>query len=390
MHNLILERGVYNRLYSFLNLRNILNNSQFGFRTGHSTSSALVDFTCQVSQVFDKSEVMMGLFLDLSKAFDTLDHNIILAKLSNYGIRGVLLNWFKSYLSNRKQFVKIKGNTSSMQTVVCGVPQGSILGPILFILSINDMCNISDKLKYILFADDTSVFMSHKNIQSLQQDFGNEINKLLHWLSLNKLILNVNKTNYMVFTKQKIDFNEVDLQVNNHEFKRVSVNKFLGIEIDSKLTWNEHTGAVCNKISKNTGILKKLRFLPKCVLRMLYNTLILPHLYYCSEVWAMTSQTNLNRILKMQKKAIRVISNSHYRAHSKPIFYNLKLLNVFDICEYHIAVFMYLCRNESLPCALSFDGPKIWNSIPINIRNCKSLLTFKRKYKMYLIESYVL
>ena len=228
----------------------------------------------------------------------------------------------------------------------------------------------------------------------------------------------------MVFTSKKINFDEIKLQVNNHNIQRVSVHKFLGIEIDSKLTWNEHTVVVCNKISKTIGVLSKLRFLPTCILRTLYNTLILPHIYYCAEVWAMTSQTNLNRIMRTQKKAIRLISNSHYRAHTKPLFYQLKILNIFDICNYHIAVFMYLCHNELLPCAIQnyfklnssihkyatrnasnyhlpkirtsvmkrsilFDGPKLWNSIPVTIRNCRSLQTFKQKYKMYLIESYV-
>ena len=159
---------MYNRLYAFLTKCNIINNNQYGFRAGHSTSCAIIDFIHKVASAKDNNEVMLGLFLDLSKAFDTLNHHILLVKLYQYGIRGIDLDLFKIYLLHRHQFVSIANVKSNYQEIKCGVPPGSILGPLLFILYINDLPSVSRIIKSILFADDTSIFLSHQNIQSLQ------------------------------------------------------------------------------------------------------------------------------------------------------------------------------------------------------------------------------
>ena len=153
----IIEKCMYNRLTNFLEKNNILSTSQYGFRSGHSTSTALLDLVNKVSFALDSHKILIGLFLDLSKAFDTLDHSILIRKLHNYGIRGILLKLFESYLNNPKQFVICNNLSSEFQNVQCGVPQGSILGPLLFLIYMNDICNVSEKLKYILYADDTSL-----------------------------------------------------------------------------------------------------------------------------------------------------------------------------------------------------------------------------------------
>ena len=153
----------------FLDKCNIIIDNQFGFRPKYSTSFALVDFLYNVLNALDRKEITIGLYLDLSKAFDSLDHHILVDKLYCYGFRGIVHKWFKSYLSNRKQFITSDGCKSQLMTIRCGVPQGSILGPLLFILYVNDICNVSEQLKLILFADDTSVFMSNIDINVLQQ-----------------------------------------------------------------------------------------------------------------------------------------------------------------------------------------------------------------------------
>jgi hypothetical protein len=163
----VFEKVIFNRLLHYLDLRNILCNSQYGFRKNHSTFMSLIDMYDRISLAVDKIEFSIGIFIDLSKAFDTLDHCILLRKLEHYGIRGVALDWFKSYLSNRTQCVALNGVTSSFKTITYGVPQGFILGPLLFILYINDIVNCSDLLLFILFADDTNLFFSCSDIKQL-------------------------------------------------------------------------------------------------------------------------------------------------------------------------------------------------------------------------------
>ena len=181
-----LEKVVYSRLYNYLCKLEILCDNQFGFRKNHSTLLALIDLYEKISLALDRNEHAVGVFLDLSKAFDTVDHNILLDKLEHYGIWGVALDWVRSYLSNRLQFVQFNGHSSSPQTICCGVPQGSILGPLFFLLYINDLSNVSTVVELILFADDTNLFMSHKDPVYLATSLNSELNKLSAWFKANK------------------------------------------------------------------------------------------------------------------------------------------------------------------------------------------------------------
>ena len=198
----ILERIMYNRLIDFVKNNKILHKYQFGFRENHSTNLALIMLIDKIVNARDNGESVLGVFLDFSKAFDTVNHEILLNKLQKYGIRGKCNNWFESYLSNRKQCVCFNGVTSNLQSVQCGVPQGSVLGPLLFLLYINDIKNISSMLFTLLFADDTNVFIHGKDINALFDNMNNEMLKIVQWLNVNKLSINIKKTNYMVFTKK--------------------------------------------------------------------------------------------------------------------------------------------------------------------------------------------
>ena len=187
------------RLYEFLELHNILFLNQFGFRKFHSTSHSLVEITEEIKESIDNGKYGCGIFIDLKKAFDTVNHKILLSKLEHYGIRGSLLKWFESYLTNRTQYVFLNGVSSDTMSMSCGVPQGSVLGPLLFLLYINDLPNISDKLKFFLFADDTNIYYESDNLKSLEKIVNQELKSLSLWLNVNRLALNVSKTNFVIF-----------------------------------------------------------------------------------------------------------------------------------------------------------------------------------------------
>ena len=291
--------------------------------------------------------------MDLSKAFDTLDHNILLHKLRHYGIKGSALSWFKSYLSNRYQYVEINGIKSNTQCLRTGVPQGSVLGPLLFIIYMNDIPNSSSMLKFILFADDTSLLdtinlsISPNDNDSLIQSLNTELSKIYDWLAVNKLSLNISKTKFMIFHHpNKLIPQNLQIKINETFIERVSEFCFLGLVLNENLNWKTHVDKISNKISKYTGILNRLKhFLPKNILRTLYCSLIQSQLNYCILIWGF----DCKRIEKVQKKSIRVITCSRYNVHTEPLFKSLRLLKINDLFELNILKFHYRMQHEKLP-----------------------------------------
>ena len=213
--NKIFERLMHNRLTKFLEKHEILYPQQFGFQKRKSTTQAILNLCDQLTNAIENKEFSRCIFLDLAKAFDTVDHEILLSKLSHYGIRGTALDWFKSYLSDRTQKVYINGFLSESRNVTHGVPQGSVLGPLLFLLYINDMPYCSEILKFHLFADDTSIFFSHKNQHELEIIVNNELKKVSDWLSANRLTLNVAKSNFLLLSKKKSTSFKTNIMIND-------------------------------------------------------------------------------------------------------------------------------------------------------------------------------
>jgi hypothetical protein len=277
----ILERVVHNRLMNYINVNQILFKNQYGFRKNHSTSLALINLYDKISTGFDANEHTVGIFLDLSKAFDTVDHEILISKLEHYGIRGLALDWIKNYLFNRMQYVQYNGICSLFNTIKCGVPQGSILGPLLFLIYINDIYNATDIGEFILFADDTNLFYSHDNLSSLMGLINSELCKLTEWFQSNKLSINTTKSNYIVFKpRQKRQKFDLKLEINNNEInKAVKEVCFLGVMLDENLSWKAHISHVAHKISKSIGIIYRSSFyLFKSASRILYFALVYPYL----------------------------------------------------------------------------------------------------------------
>ena len=292
----------------------------------------------------------MGLFLDFRKAFDTVNHQILLKKKYKYGIRGVVYDWFKSYLSNRKQYVNINKVNSPKLNITCGIPQGSILGPLMFLLYINDIANVSSVLFFLLFADDTTVFCSGKNIDDLINIVNREMQKLIIWLYVNKLSINTEKTNYILFSLRKKINTSCNVYINQKVIDRVTNTKFLGVIIDEKLTWSHHIKYIKKKISKGIGIICKARKIFKMqTLLTMYYSFIYPYFVYCLEFWGSASNYLLDSLFKLQKRAICLIVSAGFRAHTEPIFLQLNLLPLSKLHQMNIIMFMYKFKNSILP-----------------------------------------
>jgi hypothetical protein len=348
----ILEKIMYIRLLDYLKSSDILVPNQFGFREKHSTYMAILKLVDDISEELNNKNYSIGIFIDLSKAFDTIDHKLLINKMQYYGIRGIVLDWFKSYLSNRVQYVNINNSNSSCLSITCGVPQGSILGPLLFILYINDIVNVSKLARYIMFADDTNLFFSHADINMLYKVINDELVLISKWFKLNKLSLNIKKTNYILFcsSNKKIDNKGLDIFIDNTKIEQVTKSKFLGVIITDNLKWNEHIKTISCKISKNIGVIFKIRNnLDKDTLLMLYHSLIQPYLEYCNIVWGVGDSVSLQQLLRKQKKGIRAITFSKWNASTHLLFSKLKLLKLCDINVLQTCCFVYKSLHKLLP-----------------------------------------
>ena len=424
----LLERLIYNRLICFINDNKLLYDYQFGFQKGKSTYMAMVILIEKISEALDRGDCVIGVFLDFSKAFDTVDHKILLQKLEIYGIKNISLKWFESYLTERTQYVTYNSIKSSRERVNCGVPQGSILGPLLFLLYINDLSSVSEYCYSVLFADDTNVFISGENINVLCNKLNEELECIRKWLCCNKLSLNVSKTHYIIFTPRNKTVHDIDAKIHGVNIERVYATKFLGVIIDSKLTWKPHVEYICKKLSKCAGIVAKARRkLHRSSLITLYYTFAYPYLIYCNHVWGNNYASTFEKIKIIQKRLVRTIPCSTYRVHTEPLFYANKLLNVCDINSYTIGIFMYQFVNGNLPdifngffvrnrdrnvhqynvrnadelyvpyarldvrkFSLKIFGAKLWNLLPTYIKESSSLDMFKQNLRKHLTDNMIL
>ena len=330
----IIEKVIYNQTYNYFDHNKIFYAHQYSFRKQHSTELAVLEHVDRTIFTLDKDETPINIFLDLSKAFDTLNHTILLNKLHHYGIRDGSFNIFKSYLQNRKQYVVINNAKSDTLYITTGVPQGYILGHLPFIIYINDLPNASDIFHSIMYADDKDLSASIQSIESMNPYetvdslINKELSKISEWLSLNKLSLYVHKSKYIVHKMTNNKVNNLQLNINGIAIEKVYDFNFLGITLNENINWKNHIEKIAIKSSKIIGILNKLKYiLPTQIQLVLYNTLLLPHINYCILSWGY----KCDRITKIQKRAIRLklkfsqypsIHTNHIISHCTTLQYN--------------------------------------------------------------------
>ena len=416
------EKVVYNQLYDYLDSNRLIYKHQSGFRSLHSVVTSLMAGTNDWYVNIDRGKYTGLIFIDLKKAFDTVNHGILLKKLEKYGISGLELDWFTSYLHERKQFCKVNSTSSSINAIGCGVPQGSCLGPLLFLVYINDLPFCLNKGKVTMYADDTAISHSSRCLSKLQDDLNQDLVNLQNWLHGNKLSLNVVKTQSLIIGSrpniQKIEKQteaKPSFEIGDQKINMITDTKYLGVQIDDKLQWDRHIEHVKTKALRALGLIKHAKkFLPSGDLQKMYRGIVEPHFSYCCSVWGCCSETKLNSLQKIQNRAARITTNSPYDASAAPLLQNLGWPSIKDLIRKETATLTYKALNSLAPqylgelfskCsegserilrstetnlqipllrtstgqkAFSYRGAKLWNELNRETKLASSLATFKK------------
>ena len=411
----VYERSMANRLINFLDKFSIISLSQFGFQRNKSTTDAIEHLTEFIYSNLSSKKSTVNVLIDLRKAFDTVNHIILLYKLHRYGIRGVPHHWFASYLRDRHQYVSLGPVSSTIKPINIGVPQGSILGPILFLLFINDLPSCTENLRTTLFADDTTLSIANEKYDHLVPVINRELSNVQNWLGKNRLSINIEKTELMIITnKRNTNHNDDQITFHNEYLKFTECSMFLGLKLDNKLKFADNINILCGKIAKNIGIFSKIRHnLPEKARINFYFGFIFPYLSQNIIIWGKTYDCHLEPLIVLQKRMIRLITDSEYLEHTNPLFYQLKLLKFNDIYKYFASIYMHKSlklgkyqtqhslntRNRDLAQSvtqrltqgqqsIAHMGPQTWNSLPVEIRRIDDLRIFKLRLKSYLINQY--
>ena len=340
----IIEKAATERLLEYFLDKNLLSEFQFGYKPNVSTVDALLSFVDDIYTAFDGGECAIGVFLDLSKAFDSLNRDILFRKLEYYGIRNTELLWFKSYFAERKQCVKYKNIKSNTLDTMYGVPQGSIVGPILYIIFMNDIIKCCNILKFSIYADDTCVWTKGKNVRDNARTMNDKLRKVNKWITRNGLSLNKKKCEYVFFKRKckNVTIDELEICLDDVVLEKREYTKYLGVYVDENLSWDIHVSFVERKISKYIPIVYNIRnSLTSESLKLLYNCMIYPPLIYANIIWSSICKSKLNSLVLIQKKIVRMLAFKAKYDHTDPLFHQFNMLKIERINEYMSLIFVY-------------------------------------------------
>ena len=380
----VFEKLIYKRLYTFFEDKEVIHNNQYGFRYSHSTVHAVQTAINSVVTSLNRSHHSMGIFIDFSKAFDTIQHKILLDKLYNYGIRGISHELINDYLTNRKQYVFYDNKCYSVvNDISVGVPQGSVLGPLFFIIYVNDICNgMGRNVSFIMFADDTNIFISAQSIDELYSIANDALRWLNVYIDANFLHINLKKSKYMIFRSCKDLPHAQPLFFNDFELERVTSIKFLGIVLDESLVWHEHIKSLTRKVNKITGSLFKIRkCLPEELMRSVYFALVNSQLNYGITLWGSAgSVSNLSSLFSAQKKSLRALLHiprisKYCPGHTKCTFNKMHIPTVHNL--YYMSIL-----TSTFKAIYSLSPKAICDQYTIHISKRKSTLFLLPKMRL--------
>ena len=421
----VLEKLMYARVIKFLEQYKVLYKYQFGFRKNHSTVQAVIEIVDNIIEEIENNNLVAGIFLDLSKAFDVVDHKILLQKLEHYGIRGTCLKWFESYLTNRKQYTVVNGIKSNTEVVEYGVPQGSVLGPLLFLIYTNDISTATNPHKLRLFADDSNIFVVDKEASRLKKKMIEVVTNICEWFNANKLTVNMSKTQFTIFTKPNRPIPEVlnSMKVMGTIVKRVQSAKYLGITIDGHLSWKYHIEDLSGKLSKTIQAFKIVsKHLNDKHRKALYFAYLFSRIQYGIELYSQCNAKELKKIQIKQNTALKVLYRKDFYTHTNDLHKDIGLLQIKDIAKQSILKFIHKQQKGETPDAfidyfpevntrhgiptrqqddmviprcsnfakksMRYRGPSLWNQISKETKEIDSTKTFSKHIKRALMDTY--
>lgn len=378
----LFEKIVQNRIVNFVNSYKLLSDRQHGFRTNHSTNTAAFDLTNFIYDAIDKKKLVLALFFDLTRAFDCVLAKFMSKKLQSLGIRGSLNEWILSFLVNRKISVKLGDITSTTNNLNLGVPQGSVLSPLLFILFINDLeSHISSEFNFCLtmFADDTTICTTAESTEMLESNANRLLALFYNWCSSNKLIINTSKTKYIIFHNRTTELQNISPQLNNILLERVPNTKFLGLYIDENLSWTTHVDYVVGKLNSAYYVIRNLKSIMDVgYLLNIYYSLAYSHIKYLILYWGQSK--DINRVFVQQKRILRLIYSYQPLESCRPLFKTNKILTVASILIYEASIFVKNNPDKfSLHNSIHNHDTRSANNIYINNHR----LSFYKKSALY-------